>query len=458
MSTSAVLTPPTAPPKPGAPAVYLEPFARWERGAEPAWLGEFRQAGRDRFAARGLPTLRDEDWRFTSLAPLTQIPFRPARALADPAAGLSPDQLARLPLATLEGDCLVFVDGHFAPSLSRLRPAAAGVQVLSLSQAWREGASWLQPLLTPVAGPAAEAFAALNDAYVTDGAAIRIGSRTALPAAIRLLFVSTATETGRAAHVRNLILAEPHSAVTVIEEYVSLGDAATLTNAVTTLHAGEGTNVEHVRFQDENARACHIGSFHAVLGREARVSAHSLALGARLSRQNIRTILDGPGLEVVLNGLYLTDGERLADHHMIVDHAQPHCASHEYFNGILAGQSRGVFHGRILVRPGAQKTDAKQTNKNILLSPQATVNTKPQLEIYADDVKCTHGATIGQLNPESVFYLRARGLPLDKARRMLIHAFAGEIIDRVQYAPLREQLDQLVWDRLEQDEQVHLAP
>ena len=176
---------------------------------------------------------------------------------------------------------------------------------------------------------------------------------------------------------------------------------------------------------------------------------HSFALGARLSRTNIRTELAGEGLECILNGLYLTRGEQLADHHMIVEHAQPHCASHEYFNGILDDKSRGVFHGRILVREIAQKTDAKQTNKNLLLSDDATADTKPQLEIYADDVKCTHGATIGQLNQESIFYLRSRGIGTDTARRMLIHAFAGEIIERVQHEAAREELSQVVWDRLE---------
>ncbi|MCS6863423.1 MAG: SufD family Fe-S cluster assembly protein, partial [Abditibacteriales bacterium] len=176
---------------------------------------------------------------------------------------------------------------------------------------------------------------------------------------------------------------------------------------------------------------------------------HSLVTGARLSRNHIRTALAGEGVECILNGLYLTKGEQLADHHMIVEHAAPHCASHEYFNGILQDRSRGVFHGRILVRPGAQKTDAKQTNKNLLLSDEAIANTKPQLEIYADDVKCTHGATVGQLNPESIFYLRSRGIGLETARRMLIHAFAGEITERIRCAPMREELDKLVWDRLE---------
>ena len=193
---------------------------------------------------------------------------------------------------------------------------------------------------------------------------------------------------------------------------------------------------------------------HSHLGRTVNFSSHSIVTGAKLSRNNIRTTLDGEGIEAVLNGVYLTNGDQLADHHMIVDHAKPQCASHEYFNGILAGKSRGVFHGRILVRPGAQKTDAKQTSKNLLLSDDASAEAKPQLEIYADDVKCTHGATVGQLNDESIYYLRSRGIGLETARRMLIHAFAGEIIDRVKHEALREELDALVWDRLEQQASV----
>jgi Fe-S cluster assembly protein SufD len=186
------------------------------------------------------------------------------------------------------------------------------------------------------------------------------------------------------------------------------------------------------------------------LGRNCNFIAHSIATGARLSRNNIRAGLAEEGVECVLNGLYVTKEEQLADHHMVVEHAKPHCNSHEYYNGILADKSKGVFHGRILVQPGAQKTDAKQTNKNLLLSDDATIDTKPQLEIYADDVKCTHGATVGQLNEESIFYLRARGIGQETARRMLIHAFAGEIIERIRFAPVREELDRIIWDRLEQ--------
>ena len=235
----------------------------------------------------------------------------------------------------------------------------------------------------------------------------------------------------------------------MLESYVSTTDAGYFTNAVTELVLGDSAIVEHCKFQDESLSAFHIAAFHAHLGRSCNLISHSIATGSRLSRNNIRTALAGEGVECVLNGLYLTRGDQLADHHMIVEHAQPHCNSHEYYNGILDGRSKGVFHGRILVRQPAQKTDAKQTNKNLLLSEDATVDTKPQVEIYADDVKCTHGATIGQLNEESIFYLRARGIGAETARRMLIHAFAGEIIERVRHAPAREELDKLVWERLE---------
>src|ERR1043166_1422083 len=206
----------------------------------------------------------------------------------------------------------------------------------------------------------------------------------------------------------------------------------------------DGAVLEHCKFQDESLSAFHMAAIHSHLGRNCNLVSHSIATGARLSRNNIRTSLAGEGVECVLNGLYLTRDEQLADHHMIVEHAQPHCNSHEYYNGILDGRSKGVFHGRILVQQEAQKTDAKQTNKNLLLSDTATIDTKPPLEIYADDVKCTHGATVGQLNEESIFYLRARGMSLQTARRMLIHAFAGEIIDRIRCEPVRKELDEVI--------------
>ena len=284
---------------------------------------------------------------------------------------------------------------------------------------------------------------------------MQVPAGVSVPEPIQFIFISDVKQGGETIQPRNLIIIGANSRATVIENYISTGPAAYFTNVVTEIIAGENAALEHVKFQDEAAEAFHLATIAAHLGRASNVSVHSFALGAKLSRTNIRTKLAGEGLECILNGLYLTRGEQLADHHMVVEHAQPHCASHEYFNGILDDKSRGVFHGRILVREIAQKTDAKQTNKNLLLSDDATADTKPQLEIYADDVKCTHGATIGQLNPESIFYLRARGIGADNARRMLIHAFAGEIIARVKHDSVRGELDKLVWDRLEANH--HLA-
>ncbi len=440
----------------GKDGPYHSALTSWAPAAgEPAWLQTARRIGLNRFSELGFPTPRDEDWRFTNLAPLTALPFRLAPSASDHV--VNGETLASLPFAQLPGDRLVFVDGRFAPERSAIQPHTGGVVVTNLAAALETHAGALEPHLTRLASSEGQAFTALNEAFFTDGAFIHLPARRAVADPIRLVFIATGCEPGAAVFTRNLIVAGAASQATVIEQYISLGTDPHVTNAVTELATDDGAAIEHMRLQDENESAFHLAAFHGRLGRSTNLNLHSLALGARLSRYNIRACLAGEGIEAVLNGLYLADGQRLADHHMIVDHAQPNCASHEYFNGILADKSKGVFHGRILVRPGAQKTDAKQTNKNMLLSDEATADTKPQLEIYADDVKCTHGATIGQLHPEHIFYLRARGIPLETARRMLIHAFAGEIIDRVRSTPIRSELDQIVWDRLERHEPVHVG-
>jgi Fe-S cluster assembly protein SufD len=381
------------------------------------------------------------------VAPIARLPFKPVFAAA--AEGVRPESLGRFTFGGLAATRLVFLDGHYAAGLSAIGPQPEGVAIGSLAEALGSQAERIAPNLGQGASEEANAFAALNTAFFQDGAFVLVSAGTFVAAPIHLLFLSTGREAGATSHPRNLILAEAGSRVTVLETYASLGEAPGLTNAVTELALGEGALAEHCKFQDESLNAFHIAALRFRLGRSSNLTAHSLALGARLSRNNIRATLAGEGVECVLNGLYLTRADQLADHHMLVEHAQPHCQSHEYYNGILDGRSRGVFHGRILVRPAAQKTDAKQTNKNLLLSEEATIDTKPQLEIYADDVKCTHGATVGQLSDESIFYLRSRGLGLETARRMLIHAFAGEIIERIRCAAAREELDRLIWDRLE---------
>lgn len=429
---------------------YLKKFERFEKEAkQPSWVFPLRKAAIARFAELGFPTVNDEDWRFTNVAPITRLPFKPI--FSAPANPLSPDEVTKFAFGNLPAIRLVFVNGHFIAALSNIGKLQPGVQVQSLAAALAADSSVAQQHLGRYAQSQENAFTALNTAFFQDGGFVYVPAGVSVEAPIHLLFICTASETGAAAQPRNLIIAEKESKLTVMETYAGTAESSYFTNVVTEIVAGQDAMVEHCKFQDESLPAFHMAGISAHLGRDCNFISHSIATGAKLSRNNIRTALAGPGLECVLNGLYLTKADQLADHHMVVEHAQPHCNSHEYYNGILDGRSKGVFHGRILVRQAAQKTDAKQTNKNLLLSENATVDTKPQLEIYADDVKCTHGATIGQLNEESIFYLRARGIGQDTARRMLIHAFAGEIIERIRHAPARDELDKTVWERLEQN-------
>ena len=422
-------------------------FSRAETGAQPKWLLPVRKAGIASFAEQGFPKLSDEDWRFTNVAPIAKLNFQLASQVA--VNGAEAKVLDESVFAALPGHRLVFVNGFFSAKLSRIKPLAGGVRIESLSAALAQDSALIEKHLGKYAHTANNTFAALNQAFFADGAFIFVPPGAEVAEPVQLIYISSAKRNGETILPRNLVIAGANSKLTVVESYLSTGNVAYFTNAVTEILAGDNAKVEHVKLQDEAMDAFHIATIAGEFGRASNVTVHSFALGAKLSRTNIRTKLAGEGLECILNGLYLTRNEQLADHHMIVEHAQPHCASHEYFNGILDDKSKGVFHGRIYVHPIAQKTDAKQTNKNLLLSDDATADTKPQLEIYADDVKCTHGATIGQLNDESIFYLRSRGIGTDTARQMLIHAFAGEIIDRIKCQPARAVIDKLVWDRLE---------
>ena len=432
--------------------------------AQPKWLAPLRKAGIASFADQGFPKLSDEDWRFTNVAPIAKLNFQLAKEVS--VNGAENKLIAESAFTKLSGHRLVFVNGFFCAKLSSLEKIPAGVKIENLAAALSGRADLpvgqdaqqrvptsdsllIEKHLGKYAHTASNTFAALNQAFFTDGAFIFVPKGVEVAEPVQLIYISSAKNSGEVILPRNLVIAEANSKLTVVESYISTGNVAYFTNAVTEILAGDNAKVEHVKLQDEALDAFHIATIAGEFGRASNVTVHSFALGAKLSRTNIRTKLAGEGLECILNGLYLTKDEQLADHHMIVEHAQPHCASHEYFNGILDDKSKGVFHGRIYVHPIAQKTDAKQTNKNLLLSDDATADTKPQLEIYADDVKCTHGATIGQLNDESIFYLRSRGIDTASAKRMLIHAFAGEIIERIKCGPAREVIDKLVWDRLE---------
>jgi Fe-S cluster assembly protein SufD len=266
---------------------------------------------------------------------------------------------------------------------------------------------------------------------------------------VHILYLSSGHDSGQTASPRNLIIADANSRVKVVETYFSAEHTVHFTNAITEIVVGDGGHLEHCKFQDENLEAFHVATVQAHLADKSHYTSHSISTGARIARNNINLVMGGEWVDCVMNGLYLVGDKQLVDHHTIADHAKPNCGSHEFYHGILGGQARGVFNGKIFVRKDAQKTDAKQTNRNLLLTETARVDTKPQLEILADDVKCTHGATVGQLNDDAIFYFRTRGIGEQTARQMLTHAFAGEILNRITMLPVREHLEQLLWQRLE---------
>jgi Fe-S cluster assembly protein SufD len=435
-----------------------------------AQFGKFASARRDSnrvmalryrahelFVEQGFPTTRDEDWRFTNVAPLAKIAFRRA-ALGDATGAEARAAVSRL---AYPGCALaVFVDGYFRPQLSLLAELGAGVTVGSLAQALERGAagesstpatpSTTASPATPATPAIAElgrharcegqSFVALNTAYFEDGAFLHVAKSVVAERPIQLLFLSS-DQPARVSFPRNLFVVEENAQVTVLEHYASVGEAMSWSCGVTEIVARDRAVVDHYKLQRQNAAAFHVATEQIHCGRGVAVSSHALNLGAALARHDVNCILSGEGADANLNGLYLVNGTQHCDTHMRVEHAAPHCGSHELYKGILDGHARAVFNGRIFVHKGAQKTDAKQTNRNLLLSKDALVNTNPQLEIFADDVKCTHGSTVGQLDAEAVFYLRSRGIGMEAAKSLLTYAFASDLVERFKLQPLREELE-----------------
>ena len=410
----------------------------------PAWLKTLRDTGISRFSELGFPNMKQEAWRFTSVAPIAEASFE----LAKPVSALpSLDAIAPFLLDDETSQRLVFVNGFFAPSLSLL--SADGVRVESLAQALVDRPEMVQAHLCKYAASQDRPFCALNTAFVREGAFVHVPAKAVVPKPIQLLFLDVPGKSQPIVmHPRNLVVIDREARASVVETYAALESDVYWTNSVTEVVVGDGARVDYHRVQRESARAYHVAATQTHQGRDSTIHLHTVAFGAALSRHDIGTVLAGPGGTLILNGLYLLAGRQHADHHTTIDHAADHCESHEYFNGVLDGHSRGVFTGRIIVRPGAQKTDSKQTNNNLLLSADAHADSQPQLEIYADDVKCTHGSTVGPLDPRALFYMRSRGITEDQARRLLTYGFAAEILGRMEVAPLRAQLDRIVRDRL----------
>ncbi|MHC4549923.1 MAG: Fe-S cluster assembly protein SufD [Planctomycetota bacterium] len=409
-------------------APFVRAFEALEREGGGA-LHALRKRALARFEELGLPTTKQEEWRFTNVAPLAKEPFPLGRPTTNGIADV--DRLALAP-------GLVFVDGHFRADLSTV---PEGVRASSLGEALRTDGDFVQRHLGPYED---RPFVALNTAFLEDGAFLHVPRGVVLAEPLHVLFVGT----DKACHPRNLYVVEESAAAAVVEAYVSLGDAAHLTNTVSEAAVRANGALEHYQLQLENERAYHVATLLAHQERDSRFTSHSHTLGGALTRNDVTVALDGEGGLCTLNGLILTRGVQHADNHTWIQHRKPHCESHELYKGVLADRSSGVFSGHIHVYPDAQKTDAFQASANLLLSDEAVVDAKPQLEIYADDVKCSHGSTTGQVDPQALFYLRTRGIQPERARNMLIRAFAGEVTERLGVAAARERVERLLTERL----------
>jgi Fe-S cluster assembly protein SufD len=423
-----------------APEKYLESFDQFSSraAAQPRWLQSLRQDAFARFSEIGFPTTHDEDWRFTNVGTVANTAFELAGYDTVTKGQLEPFGASKFALH------LVFVNGLFSQELSRLAALPDGVIVSSLAEQLKNNPAGLEPHLGRYLNTQRDAFAALNSAFIEDGIYVYIPRGVVVETPIYVLYVTVPSATPTMNHPRNLIVAEENSQVTVVEDYVSLGEGTTFSNAATELVAGDNAKVSHYMVVREGDSAYNFSTLRIQQGRHANVATHSLLLSGGLVRNNVHPVLAGEGSECLINGLFMANGRQHMDNYMLVEHASPHCDSRQFYNGILNGQSHGVFHGRIIVHKDAQKTDAKQTNRNLLLSDDAQIDTKPQLEIYADDVKCTHGATIGQFDENALFYLRSRGLAESAARHVLLLAFANECLDRMNSPQVRDHLEKLV--------------
>ena len=415
------------------------------RHGEPAWLARLRAEALGSFREQGLPHSRLEEWRYTSLASLAKIDF----ALASPPEReVARGDLEHHAFPVFACSVYVFVNGRFAPELSAARKLNCGTTVESLAELLREAPEPLAPRLARQVDAKEHSFAALANAFLDDGACVRVPRGAGAEQPIHLVFVSAPASEPALVHPRVLVEAAPGSRLMLIEDHVSVGVSPGFSNAVTEIEVGAGACVDFVLIQREPDYRFHVSNLAVTQERDSRFSAHTLCFGGALLRNDASVRLLGEGAECRLDGLFVAAGRQLVDNHTLVDHAVPRCTSQETYKGIVGGEARGVFRGRIVVRPDAQKTSARQSNPNLLLGAGAEVDSKPQLEILADDVKCSHGSSVGQLDPDAFFYLRSRGLSQEVARDMLTRAFAQEILRALPSPALADALDDVLGERL----------
>jgi Fe-S cluster assembly protein SufD len=426
---------------------FHEAFRALQESTPAGWLHRLRENAMARFEEIGFPTPKDEEWKYTNVASLARTGFTPL-TLEETAA--AENDFARFGVAETRDSQLVFVNGRLRNELSSLSALPSGVVALDLSEAIADErySEIARTQLARHADFVANGFTALNTAFTNQGAFVYIPKEIKAKVPLHLLFISDPNERNKLSSPRVLVIAEANSNVTLIESYVSTHDAPYFTNAVVEVVLKDGARIEHYKLQREGAKAFHIATTAADLGANSSYDITTVTFGAQLSRHDLHVTMDHEGAECWVDGLYLVTATQHTDTHSVIDHRKPHCTSHQLYKGILDGKSRAVFNGKIFVRHDAQKTDAMQTNKNLLLSNEARVDTKPQLEILADDVKCAHGAAVGQIEEDELFYLETRGIHPDLARNLLTYGFAEEVIGKIKIDSIRSQLDEAVLNRL----------
>lgn len=416
-------------------------FAARTDTSEPQWLTPMRQTAMASFSALGFPTPSLEDWHYTSLSSIADVPFTvDARASTTSVADLTPYMI------NAEWPTVVFLNGVWSPSLSSMDSLPAGVVVVDLATATREHADVVQKYLGKVA-IGEHAMTAMNTGFMRDGVVVIVPKELVSETPIHILHVADAAAAGGATFPRTLIVAERFSKVTVLESFIGLADVAYFTNHVAEVVVGENATVTHTKIQRESDLATHVGTTEVHQARDSHYVNFSMAMGSKLSRTNVYTVLDGENCGATLNGLYLGKGSQHTDHQTRIEHAQPNCFSRELYKGVLDNSSRAVFNGKVYVHPIAQKTDGKQSNHTLLLSPDARIDTKPQLEIFADDVRCTHGATVGRMDEAGLFYMKSRGVPAETARKLLTYAFAADVLETIENETVKAALEQQTLER-----------
>jgi Fe-S cluster assembly protein SufD len=419
-------------------------FERTLGVAEPALLCRLREEARSHFAALGLPTTRLEEWRYTNVARIAATDFRLAEPRPTP---IDRAVVEKISFPVFACSLFVFVNGRFEPKLSSSRIVSGDLRVESIARLRSENPAALEPHLGRYADPKQHPFVALNTAFLDDGAVVTIPKGTQLENPVHLVFISNG-ETPTLSHPRVLVVAEENSRAVVIQDHVSLGQQEQFTNSVSEVVTRANADLDLVILQRENDLTHHVSNLATRQERDSRLKTHTVTLGGSLVRNDLGAVLAEEGAQCTMNGVFLGTGSQLIDNHTLVDHAVPHGTSRELYKGILCGRAKGVFRGRIIVRRDAQKTDAEQSNPNLLVTEGAEINTKPQLEIYADDVKCSHGSAIGRLDDDALFYLRSRGMDIDKARLVLTRGFAVEVLEKLPAPALRDATLEVLEQRL----------